>query len=51
MRYNLTCANHSEIVMLEEIGFMRFVCPQCGGDYSIGRKIILEEPRQIQMGK
>ena len=36
----LTCANHSdEVIVLDKIGWKNFVCPKCGVDYSIGRKI------------
>ncbi|MGI0027376.1 MAG: hypothetical protein ACREAD_05990 [Nitrosopumilaceae archaeon] len=36
----LTCANHSdEEIVLDQIGWKNFICPKCGCDYSIGRKI------------
>ena len=38
----LSCANHSdEEVILDKIGWKHFICPKCGRDYSIGRKIIV----------
>jgi hypothetical protein len=37
----LSCANHSdEEIILDKIGWKNFICPKCGRDYSIGRKII-----------
>lgn len=37
----LSCANHSdEEIVLHKIGWKNFICPKCGRDYSIGRKII-----------
>lgn len=39
----LTCANHSEEIALDQIGWQNFSCPKCGGDYSIGRKIAILE--------
>jgi len=37
----LSCANHSdEEIVLDKIGWKNFICPKCGCDYSIGRKII-----------
>lgn len=39
-KQRLTCANHSdEEIVLEQIGWKNFICPKCGCDYSIGRKI------------
>lgn len=36
----LTCANHAdEEIALYKIGWKNFICPKCGPDYSIGRKI------------
>jgi len=36
----LTCANHTgEDIVLNKIGWKNFICPKCGSDYSIGRKI------------
>ena len=38
----LCCANHSnEEVVLDKIGWKNFICPKCGHDYSIGRKIVI----------
>ncbi len=38
----LSCANHAdEEVVLDKIGWKNFICPKCGRDYSIGRKIII----------
>ena len=39
----LTCANHSEEIVLDKIGWKNFICPKCGCDYSIGRKIAISE--------
>lgn len=44
MKNGLTCANHSEEVVLDEIEWNRFNCPKCGSDYSIGRKVVLMDP-------
>ena len=38
----LTCANHSDEVVLDKIGWRNFLCPKCGCDYSIGRKIAIK---------
>lgn len=39
-KQRLTCANHSdEEIALDQIGWKNFICPKCGRDYSIGRKI------------
>ena len=39
-KQRLTCANHSdEEIVLDQIGWRNFICPKCGRDYSIGRKI------------
>ena len=36
----LCCANHSDAeIVLDQIGWNGFICPKCGRDYSIGRKI------------
>lgn len=38
----LTCANHADEEMaLIQIGWNNFICPKCGSDYSIGRKMRL----------
>jgi predicted RNA-binding Zn-ribbon protein involved in translation (DUF1610 family) len=38
-----TCANHAdEEVVLVQIRWNNFICPKCGSDYSIGRKIVSE---------
>ena len=40
MEQRLTCANHTdEEIVLNKIGWKNFICPKCGSDYSIGRKI------------
>lgn len=40
----LCCANHAdEDIVLDKIGWKHFICPKCGSDYSIGRKIIILE--------
>jgi len=40
MGQGFTCANHTdEEVALDQIGWNNFICPKCGRDYSIGRKI------------
>lgn len=40
MEQKLTCANHSdEDIVLNQIGWAVFICPKCGSDYSIGRKV------------
>jgi len=37
----LCCANHTdEEIVLDQIRWNHFICPKCGSDYSIGRKII-----------
>ena len=39
-----SCANHAdEEIVLDKIGWKNFICPKCGLDYSIGRKIIILE--------
>ena len=48
MEQALTCANHSEEVVLNQIGWNRFNCPKCGSDYSIGRKVVLLDPKPVQ---
>jgi len=48
MQKGLTCANHSEEeIVLEKIGWNNFNCPKCGSDYSIGRKVILLDPKLV----
>jgi hypothetical protein len=40
----LCCANHAdEEIVLDKIGWKNFICPKCGHDYSIGRRIIILE--------
>jgi hypothetical protein len=40
----LCCANHAdEEIVLDKIGWKNFICPKCGRDYSIGRRIIVLE--------
>lgn len=45
MEQRLTCANHSDEVVLEQIGWNNFDCPKCGSDYSIGRKVVSLDPQ------
>lgn len=47
MEQRLTCANHSEEVVLDQIGWNHFNCPKCGSDYSIGRKVVLLDPSPV----
>jgi hypothetical protein len=45
----LCCANHSdEEIILDKIGWNNFICPKCGSDYSIGRKVIVLDPKPAQ---
>ena len=45
----LCCANHSdEDIFLNKIGWSNFICPKCGSDYSIGRKVIVLDPKPVQ---
>jgi len=49
MEQRLTCANHSdEEIVLEQIGWNSFNCPKCGNDYSIGRKVVVLDPRPVK---
>ena len=49
MEQRLTCANHSDDeVVLNQLGWNNFDCPKCGSDYSIGRKILLLDPKPVQ---
>ena len=49
MEQRLTCANHSdEEVILDQIGWNNFNCPKCADDYSIGRKIVVLDPKPVQ---
>ncbi len=45
MQEKLTCGRCDSV--LDEIGWMRFNCTKCGNDYSIGRKMVIEDPIQI----
>ena len=46
MEQRLTCANHSdEEIVLTQIGWSNFLCPKCGNDYSIGRKVVMLDPK------
>jgi hypothetical protein len=46
MEQRLTCANHSdEEIVLVQIGWSNFYCPKCGNDYSIGRKVVVLDPK------
>ena len=48
MEQRLTCANHSdEEIVLDQIGWNNFNCPKCGSDYSLGRKVILLDPKHV----
>ena len=48
MEQRLTCANHAEEdVLLHQVGWNQFVCPRCGKDYSIGRKVVVLEPQPM----
>jgi hypothetical protein len=48
MEQKLTCANHSdEEVVLDQLGWNNFVCPKCGSDYSIGRKVVILDPKPV----
>ena len=47
MESKLTCANHSsEDVLLYQVGWNNFLCPKCGKDYSIGRKVMVQTPQK-----
>ena len=48
MEQALTCANHTEEVVLRQHGWNLFSCPKCGSDYSIGRKVVLLDPKPVQ---
>jgi hypothetical protein len=48
MEQRLTCANHSdEEIVLDQIRWNNFNCPKCGGDYSVGRKMLLLDPKHV----
>ncbi|MDE1767027.1 MAG: hypothetical protein KGI27_12275 [Thaumarchaeota archaeon] len=48
MEQGLTCANHSDKeVLLCQVGWNNFVCPRCGRDYSIGRKVIVLDSKEV----
>lgn len=48
MERGLTCANHSdEEIVLDQIGWNNFSCPKCGNDYSVGRKVVLLDPKYV----
>jgi len=51
MEQRLTCANHTEEVVLDQLGWNYFSCPKCGTDYSIGRKVVLMDPEPAQKSK
>ena len=45
----LSCANHAdEEIVLDQIGWNGFICPKCGRDYSIGRKIVTLELKPLK---
>ena len=49
MEQKLTCANHTdEEIVLDQIGWNNFNCPKCGRDYSLGRKVVVLDPKPIQ---
>jgi predicted RNA-binding Zn-ribbon protein involved in translation (DUF1610 family) len=49
MEQKLTCGNHfDEEIVLDQIGWNSFNCPKCGSDYSIGRKVIVLDPKPVQ---
>ena len=48
MEQRLTCGNHSDEVVLDQIGWNSFNCPKCGSDYSIGRKVVVLDPKPVQ---
>ena len=48
MEQRLTCANHTDEVVLDQIGWNYFNCPKCGSDYSIGRKVVLLDPKSVE---
>ena len=49
MEKRLTCANHSdEEIVLDHIGWNNFNCPKCGNDYSLGRKVLVLDPKLIK---
>lgn len=48
MEQRLTCANHTDEVVLDQIGWNHFNCPKCGSDYSIGRKVVLLDPKSVE---
>ncbi|MBI3639608.1 MAG: hypothetical protein HY223_04745 [Thaumarchaeota archaeon] len=48
MEQRLTCANHSNEVVLDQIGWNSFNCPRCGSDYSLGRKVIVLDPTPMK---
>lgn len=48
MEQKLTCGNHTDEVVLNQIGWNNFICPKCGSDYSIGRKVVLLDPKPMQ---
>ncbi|HYL65798.1 MAG TPA: hypothetical protein VEU72_01440 [Nitrosopumilaceae archaeon] len=49
MDQRLTCGNHSdEELVLDQIGWNNFICPKCGNDYSIGRKVVMLDPKPAQ---
>ena len=51
MEQALTCANHTEEVVLKQLGWNYFTCPKCGSDYSIGRKVVLLDLKPVQNHK
>lgn len=52
MEQKLTCGNHlDEEIVLDQIGWNNFRCPKCGSGYTIGRKIIMLDPKPDQRSK
>jgi predicted RNA-binding Zn-ribbon protein involved in translation (DUF1610 family) len=49
MEQRLTCGNHldNEVILIQ-IGWNNFNCPKCGRDYSIGRKVVVLDPKLVQ---
>ena len=48
MEQRLTCGNHSdEEIVLDQMGWNSFHCPKCGDDYSVGRKVIVLDPKPV----
>jgi len=49
MENKLTCGNHyDEEIVLDNTGWNSFTCPKCGKDYSIGRKVVVLDPKLVE---